>query len=691
METTQHIIALQNGFVLLPCGNRPNGLAATIQYELMETGYMLDADAYEAVSNAPREDAIRFHDEVVGYLHYMLGDTGNYVPLYTGFPQQVMQLDDEELFLNQILHYWSDGAFVPDSWTGNRPTAFEHQTYTILRKGSKQEFEAIFTTLCASKQALSPQRRETVKWFAAHYQCASKLLPATIPFKETLCMLAATGLPVKLATATDVLRLAVYLSGGDVSLPPVPPAKVQRYIAYNQLESIDNPQREKFRFINFDRKTRRMLLDRLEQSSCDPSEMALHAERWKRLGEVLHPQEYKHRYPQAATAFQAVRNDAKSWYAQVMAVNDTRERIALLAQRPGEFMRRIDHLLRSAENADVKEYALQTFAQTLPLVSSKVLYELYNHFIRRTAENGVRPLMLKGKRKPLFLPPLPALDKETVAQVLNGIERELKSRYAQLPALGKTYIDMQLQSIPVPMQMRDLNPSLMTLVRGTRIPLQNKQAKVLRFYLHWKDAEGTEDLDLSATFIGNDAIEYIAWDQNKRTSYAVHSGDVRHRQGDCAEYIDIMIDKAREKFRYVVISAHNFDRRPMNSLDAAMGYMEREHAEANPIWIPSTVTDSFRFASEAQGVHMIALDLEQMQYIILDMDSTSFPVASLDTESVLNLIRLYTESPSLNMYQLLQWHAEARGTLTENKDDANTIFDYKTFVTQYTPILQYIV
>ena len=691
METTRHIIALQNGFVLLSCNGHPNGLATTIQYDLMELGYMLDADAYDMVSNAHREEAILFHNEVVGYLRHMLGDTGNYTPFYTGFPLQVMQLSDEELFLNQILHYWSDGSFVPNQWTQNRPVAFEQKTYTKLRKGSLQEFEAIFTTLCASKQALSPQGRDTVKWFALHYPEAMRLLPPTIPFKETLCMLAASGMPIKLATATDVLRLAVYLSGGDVSLPPVPPAKIQRYKSYNQLESVDNPQRARFRFISFDRPTRRMLLNLLEQSSCDPAEMALREERWKRLGEVLHPHEYKHRYPRSAAAFQAIRNGAKSWYAQVTAVKDIREKTELLAQRPGEFVRRADYLLRIAKNTDDTEYILLTFNKILPRVSSKVLYELYNHFMRRIENNAVRPLMLKGKRKPLFLQPLPPLDKEIVVNVLKNIEQELKSRYAELSPLGKTYIDERLQLIPVPMQMRSLNPSLKTMVRGTRIPIRNKDAKVLRFYLHWKDIDGTEDLDLSATFIGSHKIEYIAWNQNMKTFYAVHSGDVRHRQGDCAEYIDIIIDKARMAFRYVIISAYNFDRRPMNSLEASMGCMEREQAEANSIWIPSTVTDSFRFASEAQGVHMVALDLEQMQYIILDMDSTSFPIASLDTENMLNLIRLYTETPSLDMYRLLQWHVAVRGELAENKDKADTIFDYDTFATQYTPILQYIV
>jgi hypothetical protein len=52
------------------------------------------------------------------------------------------------------------------------------------------------------------------------------------------------GLPVK--TPTDVLRIAVHLSGGDISLPKVPFAKV-RTSRWARTKS-DNPAREKFKF-----------------------------------------------------------------------------------------------------------------------------------------------------------------------------------------------------------------------------------------------------------------------------------------------------------------------------------------------------------------------------------------------------------------------------------------------------------
>ena len=688
MKTTQHIIALQQGWVLIPSEGESNGLAATIQYELMQAGYMLDSHAYHAIEHAPREEAVQFHHEVIEYLRTMLGDSGNFKPFYEGFPLEVMELSHTELFINQLVYYWSNGAFTPEAWKGERPQAFEHPHYTMLRCATREEFESLFTTLCASNQAHTQQSRDTLLWFVRNYPDVEQLLPEQVPFKETMCMLAAEGMPIRLATATDVLRLAVYMSGGDISLPPVPPTHYT--INCDGVDrKFENKAARAFRFKKFSRSERRMLLSHLEQSTCDASEMALRAERWKRLGEILHAGEYARRYPRSAEALCAVRNYARSWYAQVDATRSLDERLAILSQRPGELLRRIDHLLREAESDVEVDTILHAYTQALPHASSKVLYELYNHFLRRREEDVVRPILLKHKRTPIFLEGNDAFDEALSNRLITPIEKELKQRYAELSPLGKVYIDERLKGIPVPMQMRGLNPALKTLVRGTRVPLDNPQARVVRFYLHWIDKDGREDLDLSATFVGDESIETISWATGLKNECAVHSGDVRHRQGDCAEYIDVLLEEARKEFRYVVVTANNFERRPMNSVDAAFGYMEREHPEANTTWMPETTANSFRFSSEAQGVHMVILDITAMEYIVLDIDSNSLPVAYLDTALMLDLIRLYTDTPALDMYTLLQWHAQARGTLVASPEEADTVMNYENFTTQYTQCLKY--
>lgn len=689
MELTQNIIALLNGWVVLPTGKEENGLAATIQYELMQAGYMLNEEAYRMVEHAPYDDAVTFHREVIGYLRYMLGDLGNFKPFYEGFPQQVMELSHADLFINQLIYYWSNGHFIPEGWKGERPTAMEHPQYNMLRAADIKDFEAIFTTLCAANQSLTQQSRDTILWFVRQYPDVVRLLPEVIPFKETLCMLAAENMPVQLATATDVLRLAVYMSGGDISLPPVPPTHIT-IMADGTPHRYLNKASLAFRFKKFTRRERRMLLDHLEQSSCDASEMVLRAERWKRLGEILHVGDYARRYPRSAEAFCAVRNYARSWYAEVDDSADIGQRIAILSQRPGEYMRRIDHLLRMAQNDNERESILATFTHLLPRVSSKVLYELYNHFLRRTDADAARSIIIKGKQAPVFLEKLTPMATSLANRINDSIVDELKRRFAKSEPLGKVFIDEQLKNVPAPLQMRGLNPSLKTRVRGTRIPFDNPDARVVRFYLHWVDKDGYEDLDLFATFVSEDSTETISWATGLKSDCAVHSGDVRHHKGDCAEYIDVVMDEARKHYRYVIVSASNFERRPMNSLDAAFGYMEREHPESNPTWIPATAVNSFRFSSLSNGVHMVIVDLHKNEYIVLDIDSGS-ALPFNHVPLLLDVIHLYTETPTLDMYTLLSWHAESRGQRVESPEDVDIIMDFENFSTQYTECLKYMI
>ncbi|MFP3335485.1 hypothetical protein SB761_32810, partial [Pseudomonas sp. SIMBA_064] len=83
----------------------------------------------------------------------------------------------------------------------------------------------------ASATSLSETDRNDLVWYVKHYRAdIFRLMPAKIPFKETLALVCghlirhvpgpATDafLHDRLDTATDVLRVAVALADGDVSL-----------------------------------------------------------------------------------------------------------------------------------------------------------------------------------------------------------------------------------------------------------------------------------------------------------------------------------------------------------------------------------------------------------------------------------------------------------------------------------------
>ena len=204
---TKNVIAFRRGLFLLG-GNGDNpAVAATIQAELMNLGFMLDEAAYKKLQATPKRDAIAFFEEVAAWIKATIGD-GTYTPLYAGFPQDVMALSDVELFLNTITHYLSGGTFLVNAFTQKRPTAFEHPSYKIITVGTQEDFEQIPRDLLSAEQSLAPEDVDVLRWFFANYpkNRVQELLPSRIPFKENLCVLVADLkiIPQKMTT-TDAL------------------------------------------------------------------------------------------------------------------------------------------------------------------------------------------------------------------------------------------------------------------------------------------------------------------------------------------------------------------------------------------------------------------------------------------------------------------------------------------------------
>jgi len=257
MKMTKNTIDLYKGFVSFSVSTENNiNLAMTVQANLMQYGYMLSQEALNYFSLASRADIINFNDEVVEFLKENMGGRYDYEPMYKNFPQEVMSMSDSELFWNQIIHYLSNGQWLPSSIEMERPVKFENIKYTVLEFVSEERFMQIFTDLCSINTSLTPVDKVIIEWFCKEYSGSiNNLLPKEVPFKETLCALASFGLDVPVKTVTDVLRIAVHMSGGDVSLPKVP-RKTVKANAWTK-RRIANPARELFKFKKFTRAERK--------------------------------------------------------------------------------------------------------------------------------------------------------------------------------------------------------------------------------------------------------------------------------------------------------------------------------------------------------------------------------------------------------------------------------------------------
>lgn len=682
MKLTKNIIALQKGLVIPTNDGMDNRIpVATLQAHLMQWGYMLDEDAFTELSKSDLSFIANFNDEVIPYLKDITGGKHNYQPLYKNFPQEVMSMSDFELYLNAIMHYWSNGTWEPSTVEYEKPIKFEKIKYKMIKFGTEERFSRIFTDLVSINTSLTPADLAIVKWFVGSGE--KLVFPSEIPFKENLCTLAGMGiqgLPVK--TTTDVLRIAVHLSGGDISLPKVPAREVRA----NRWSSSKtyNVARDKFKFKKFNRKQRQYLLGLMEQTNCDVKEMVLRDQRWIRLGEILHPSEYKNKFPKASEAFKKIRNEkVKSWYGILNEAFDKslENGLKVLSQRPGEFSRRIDWLVRTYPNN--LDLIMKYLTESLKGTSNKVLFEVYNHFENRLEPVTNRSIMIKGARKRTTLPSLPAIPKKVVEKIHTELFVTLREKFSKLESLGNCWIDEELKKIPLPTNMRSMNFSSRPVIRGQRTPLDNPDAKVIRPFVHWVDKQGHEDLDLSVTFVGDKRSDVLSF-SNLRVGKSVHSGDVRHRRGACAEYIDIDVkDAIKNGYKYAVIDVRNFNGRSLKSVECMFGIMEREHPESNKTWLPETVSSTQSLESESTDTLIAIIDLDTKEYIMLDIDSSGWVTARGDVKNTLKVIDQYAKLPKVSVYDLILLHVEARGRQVTLDQNVDTYFKMEDFINSY--------
>jgi len=562
--------------------------------------------------------------------------------------------------------------------------AYEYVKFKKLKSISNKQFKGIFTNLIKINVPLTQEDFNVVDWFANEYG-KDNIMPATIPLKENLCRVAALGLEVPVKTPTDVLRIAFYMSTGKSDLL-LEPAKVKASGWSPKLT--DNPDKKKTYFKKFKRFERRYLLNLIDKVA-NRSEMVLRRGMWINLGNILHPGEYKGKYPKAFEAFDALRNKkVMSWYGKVDAQfsKDFATGLAVLSERPGEFARRLDALLR---NNPLKEtQILLVFKKIGSKISSKVLWELYTHFQER-AEQRSRSVWIKGARRPTPLPTLATMSEPLIDEIQSVIWKVFFDKFAVLDPLGSVYIDEDLGKIPLPTNMSTLSEGLIVATRGTRLPL-TVEKKVLRAYIHWTAGV---DLDLSMVFVGcrkgkstSYATSVCSYSNTKPFPQVSHSGDIIPRRlGNYAEYIDVNLKDI--PYKYGLLTVQNFSGGDLKSAGAVVGFMERDTQKGNnSTWLPKTITNSVKMNSRGSNVNLIVIDFETQEWILIDESQDGAYAQSSDIAAY---IKGLSELPAVSAYDILKLHAEARGKQVLAVEDADVIFSFSDFSTSYEQVAAY--
>ena len=649
---------------------------------LRALGYRLSTPAREALTHPEQAWAL-----VNAAARLSSGSpSAEYRPFYPDFPIQVRTASEATLLVNAALHYLGDVVGVrilPDYRPSPRePLPGDDGALTELGLATTQDLERIVADLIAQATPFSAQDR-------ADLMALRDFGPEAAPrvaVKENLAVLTVTfpdlDFSASYRTVTDVLRLAVALAGGDVSLA------------------------EPCRFPSFSRAQRRRLLGLLDavgqvQDSRDSAEeMARRCERWKRLARHLRPGDYARRFPRAAALLHQVASGGAeegftSHLEEALAHRDVESALRLLSTRPGVFARRLNHLLRLCVDETTRERVVAGFARVAPEVSLPVLVRLWEYFsspgpdalpwrvIAIKAATGTKTTLIPSTRRP----------GPADAAVVRAVEEALRQR----KRLGRIAVDQGMyEGYTAPVGLRSASPGMRTAGRGTRLPLP--EGETIRFFLHWRDlpeappkalgpagpaaAEDRDtrvDLDLSAFFVSEDftRTEQIAY-YNLRSTAAVHSGDLTSAPDGAAEFIDITLAEAlRQGWRYVVMTVHSFSHHQLSEVpECWAGAMARgADPQSGEVFEASTVMQRLDLVSPTFNATPFVIDLAERRLIWWDLPVGvgEHQVANLDRSSNRVLAHLLDllEGRRMPLAHLLGLLAD---DVVEDPDEADLVF-----------------
>ncbi|RAP75584.1 cytoplasmic protein [Paenibacillus montanisoli] len=656
----------------------PERYLATALKNIEHLGFTFSGELMEAVRTLSVDDFAALYEETVQELKAIRGAHADYRPMYPNFPHQVMQADEAELYIQAILHYLT--GMLPAYEELERLPFIGQTELDAIGLGSAEQFDAMIRKYISAKIAVSQEARAGVERAiaASNEEELAAMLPGEIPNKENAAFVISALLQHErfdkrlminyVKTATDVLRLAVAMSGGDVSLA-----------------SANLP------FRKFKRSERRMLLGLLEPCAGLTEDMLRYKKRWIRLGEILHPGEYKHGFDRCKEAFSVLRNGLPydtfgGMLERALLHKDVHAAVELLSKRPGEFVRRLDHLLRIAGEPQA---VLREFEAVAAEVSTPVLLQVRAHFGRRHEKRELRTFFPKGNvaKAAAIANLLPALSPESCNAIVQVCDRALTQRFAKQSELGKVFVDERLKQYVVPFAERSASKALRTIVRGSRLELP--PGDTIRFFTWWKEgmvngaATGRVDIDLSAILYDENwkYVEHISYTNLRALRLkAVHSGDITSAPEGACEFIDLDIPSALEGgCRYLVASLNSYSEQPYCSLpECFAGWMMREHPASGRIFEPRTVVDKIDLAADTTIAIPVIIDLAERKLIWTDLALKQHPDYYNNVEGnqkglvLMAKAMLALVKPSL--YELFMLHAAARGQLVDRADEADTVF-----------------
>ncbi len=502
--------------------------AVTLNENLQPLGYVLSPADIVAIAKSPSLDS--FYDKVRSLMDTVKAD-----PMYPGFPQQVMEMDEAVFRFHQMVHYFSTygmellfGVNVTRGWLpceGENSTDAADQKIVLKAKTIKllpieESYIVPLQMIMSRKERMTLPEREIVTVAISHVS-VEQIRALKVSFKENMDAVYEIVFDMMDREVAFSFLRALCQHTGDV------------------LRCVDLLlRRHKYHFRTAQKRFLVKLLESYPEKDFRAN-LVLSGKGAERNITLLNYLDFSV-YSRSAGHMDAV-NDLRdgrlrSWesVAKSMLESGNDGALDFVAQRPGMMLRMVAWLMRLGYTKDA---VVDKLSEKASVLSMQTLITNMNFFGKLTEE-----------------------ERADAGQLYDAFEELLYTRMKNC--------DTQMRGKKVLLKMDDYDLNVSEIhcsdksaeggyIRSGiayRIP---ENVDALRFFVYWNDKTRV-DVDLHAGYTdleGNP--HHVGWNQDFRDCGVVFSGDITH--SDAAEYIDIDLTAPIDK---VNANIHLFSGRP---------------------------------------------------------------------------------------------------------------------------------
>ena len=678
--------ALRNGVVIRSrAKDSSDNMAYAAVLEMANYGYRVNPDDLLGMSTTALE-------AMLSDARTIKGADRDMTPIYPGFPAQVQALDTLTMLIEQIMHYWTAGAFLP-----NHPTVIREglpledivrnvQEVRVLEAGPAARH--FIETLTTRGVALSDTERDLLRGsvsvaspdaeFIHTVLRASRHAENTaVLFSALLTVFTPNDLVVEFAAdcrnVDQLLRLV---------LTAVGEASAEKHIdaAVRAIDALSDKDAYAVSFNSLSRPARRALMTSLGRLSGGfyADRLVLRNNLWRRVMRSVHPYSQIKLSDEARRAADIIHGNVEyrtldSLVEAAIGDGDASEAVKLLSEnRPGALLSRCVELLRVANTKSAAKELAAAVASSTVNTPVTTLIRAYNGVIGANFD-GVRVVREAGRNNRLMDVTRKEVREDYIGIVADAILSSLDARLAELPAPNG--VVGTLSDTPVPLVRRDLSVTDRQVDRGTRLAPVG-EGDTLRVFSHWVNTHNSEGyLDIGVAVLDADfhVLGTSTWDTwNQHRSWSTYSGDKLVYPGDSAvEFFDIDLPALRAAMpsaKWAVMTVQSYSGIPLSKVDMIAGTMLRKDADAGAVFDARTVTSAFAPTTDAMQALPLAVDVDTREMLWLDSSSgsTEAGMSAARDAAVGPVVRDELSRPRLTSGELVERWAAVHGAVVDD-------------------------